>query len=82
MDDWTWHRIRVGSAVRTLATVYADPDGTGPLTLSTGVRERLDPGALGQVESMFCPNREHVAVVLFHGGLRASLNVATLEAVG
>jgi hypothetical protein len=71
-----------GAQVRTLTTVYADPDGTGLYVMSSSSYEKLPAGTVGIVEDVtYGFGGTTVLIVVFPGNLRTRLGPTAWEVV-
>lgn len=69
----------VGATIRTLGSVYADPDGTGYLVTKV-YDQKLPPGTEGVIEVIEkAYGNTYTVVVLFPGDLRARLGPTAYE---
>jgi hypothetical protein len=72
----------VGAKVRTIASVYADPEGTGFFSFSSGVFEKVPAGSVGIVEEYdIGVMGTQVLIVRFPGNLRSRLGPTAWEMV-
>ncbi len=69
--------------IRTLITVYADPNPSGFFTMKSENFVKLDPGTEGIVEYWEKTGRARIkyAVIRFPGNIRARLNENTFEVI-